>query len=179
MTLITISPSNIIVKSERFLFQMPYESGYVYKQDRIFFLKVEKGEKFAALLKLRDVFCPDVLYLQMERFEDKPEFLCKMVSEFFPVASVTLGIITTFRDIRSVEKSEKKPLVVVWDSCLHKQCCEQESCIIVLVEDEKEVQLMKAAKIREMNVSTYLYFNGASFEFFCVVEVVEFKDLLC
>lgn len=56
---------------------------YVYKQDRIFFWKVEKGEKFAALLKLRVVFCPDVLYLQMERFEDKPEFLCKMVLEFF------------------------------------------------------------------------------------------------
>lgn len=73
----------------------------------------------------------------------------------------------------------KKPLVVVWDSCLHKQCCEQESCIIVLVEDEKEVQLMKATKISEMNVSTYLYFNGGSYEFFCVVEVVEFKDLLC
>lgn len=153
--------------------------GYVYKPDDIF-LKAKKGEKFAALLKLRDILCPDVLYLTMDRFEEKPANLCKMLAELFPLDCVTSGSVTTFSNLTNGGKSDKKPLVVVWDSCLHKESYKKGSCVIVLVEDEEEVHLMKSAQIKEMNVSTLLYFNGGSFEIFPYLNLfVILFNLMC
>lgn len=150
------------------------KEGFVYKAERIFYWKVEKGEKFAALLKLIDDLCPEVMYLAMDEFEEKPSSLRKLVAGLPSLDTTTSGSgMTTFTIIKNGVKSDKKPLVVVWDSTLYKEeFIEKEPCVIVLIEAEEE-HLMKAVKISEMNVTTYLYLNGGSFEFFCVVEIID------